>query len=56
MVVIEPTEEGISTPHVSVAVPKALIDDLQEEMKNMQEQIKELIELPANSGLIDAVR
>lgn len=56
MVVIEPTEEGISTPHVSVAVPKSLIDDLQDDMKNMKDQIKELTELPANSGLIDAVR
>lgn len=56
VVVIEPADSQPSVPHVTVSVPKSVIDEMEEQIQAMKEQIRELVELPANSGLIDAVR
>lgn len=56
IVVIEPAEEGVSTPHISVAVPKSLFDGVQEDIKNLKDQVQELIDLPGNMGLLEAMR
>lgn len=56
IVVVEPTEEGVQAPHVSVAVPKANFEEMMNDIKTMKQQIQDLIDLPENTGLIEALR
>lgn len=56
IVVVEPAEEGVQTPHVSVAIPKSNFEDMQNEIKTMKQKIQDLVELPETTGLIEALR
>lgn len=56
IVVVEHTEEGVQAPHVSVAVPKANFEEMMNDIKTMKQQIQDLIDLPENTGLIEALR
>lgn len=55
IIVVEPTD-GAATPHVSVALSRAHFDNMEEEIEKLKEEVKELKELPANMGLIEALR
>lgn len=49
-------EEGVQAPHVSVAVPKSNFEEMQNDIKTMKQQIQDLIDLPENTGLLEAIR
>ncbi|KAF2896223.1 hypothetical protein ILUMI_09953 [Ignelater luminosus] len=55
VIVVEPTD-GATTPHVSVALSRVHFDNMEEEIEKLKEDIQELKELPANMGLIEALR
>lgn len=56
VVVVEPIEGGANAPQVSVSLPKAVFAEVQKDISDMKAQIQDLIDLPNNMGLIDAVR
>lgn len=53
---VEPAEEGVQAPHVTVAVPKSNFEEMQSDIKTMKQQIQDLVDLPENTGLIEAIR
>lgn len=49
-------ESQSNLPHYSIAITKATFDNLQNDLETCKLQIKELTELPANMGLIEATK
>lgn len=41
---------------MSVAVPKSNFEEMQNDIKVLKQQIQDLIDLPENTGLIEALR
>ncbi|KAF5284380.1 hypothetical protein FQA39_LY17055 [Lamprigera yunnana] len=57
VVVVETADTGGTVaPHVSVALSRVHFDDLEKELQQLKEEVKELKQLPANVDLITAIR
>ncbi|XP_025833108.1 uncharacterized protein LOC108734577 isoform X2 [Agrilus planipennis] len=56
VVVVEPNEEGIDTPHLTVAVDRNFFENIERDVGVMKLQIKELTDLPSNQGLMEALQ
>lgn len=53
---VEPIEGGENAPQVSVALPKEVFAEVKKDIADMKQQIQDLVDLPNNMGLMDAVR